>query len=189
MPFRILCCLAAAVLVGAPRLGASSPHIDDPGRLATADEGWSSEMESRLAAFEAGAGIRIVLQFHPKSPPEAEDKLPGAYMRGLASGLGVIRGGVLVVFFADDPDWRVWVGDELTPRFVGKPGNAKQFTESGQMHNAKEAFLSAALAKADAAFAALQRAAPPGRPPDPGRHRDLQADALIEGLIAKLGPL
>jgi len=177
----------AAVLLCAPQLRAAPSHIDDPGRIATADTKWSSDMDSRLDAFEASTGVRILLQFHAKSPPELEDKQPGAYMRALSTKLGVIKGGVLVVFFADDPDWRVWVGDDLTPRFVGKPGNAKQFTESGEMHNAKEAFLTGSLAKADAAFAALQKAAPAGSPPGPGRHLALQADALIEGLAAKLG--
>ena len=108
-------------------------------------------------------------------------------MRALATKLGVIKGGVLVGFFADDPDWRVWIGDDLTPKFVGKPGDAKQFTESGEMHTAKEAFLTGSLAKADAAFAALQKAAPPGAPPGLVRHVALQADALIDGLFAKLG--
>jgi hypothetical protein len=108
-------------------------------------------------------------------------------MRALATQLGVIKEGVLVVYFADDPDWRVWIGDNLTPRFVGKPGDAKQFTQSGEMHNAKEAFLTASLARADAAFAALQKAAPSGAPPGLGRHLALQADALVDGLFAKLG--
>jgi len=177
----------SAVLLCAPQLRAAASHIDDPGGLATVDAKWSADMESRLAAFEARTGIRILLQFHAKSPPELEDKQPGAYMRALATKLGVIKEGVLVVFFADDPDWRVWVGDDLTPRFVGKPGDAKRFTESGEMHNAKEAFLTASLAKADSAFAAQQKAAPAGAPPGLGRHLALQSDALIDGLVAKLG--
>ena len=105
-------------------------HIDDPGRLAVCDSHWASGMEAKLASFETSTRIRIVLQFHLKSPPADEDKKPGAYMSGLATKLGIVQGGVLVVFFADDPDWRVWVGDALTPKFVGRLGSAFVFRYS-----------------------------------------------------------
>ena len=101
-------------------------------------------------------------------------------MNGIATRLGIAQTGVLIVYFADDPDWRVWVGDDLTSRFAGKPGTAKELTASGAMHEAKEAFLAASLGKADAQFKASQ-------PQDPSRHLDLQATALVEGLCAKLG--
>ncbi len=184
--------LAALVLaLGIPALGGeppAAPHIDDPGRLAVSDAAWASVAEARLEGFEHASGIRILLQFHEKSPPPDEDKQPGAYMRALSTKLGVIRHGVLVVYFADDPDWRVWVGDDLTPAFVGKAGDAKEFTESGDMHKAKEAFLAASQARADAAIAALGKPAlAPGAVPT-GKRLTLQADALIEGLCTKLGP-
>ena len=163
-------------------------HIDDPGRLAVCDSHWASGMEAKLASFETSTRIRIVLQFHLKSPPADEDKKPGAYMSGLATKLGIIKGGVLVVFFADDPDWRVWVGDALTPKFVGRLGSAKEFTESGAMHEAKEAFLSRSLAEADTAFSAIKKALSTGGSLTPGKQLTLQADALIDGLRSKLGP-
>ncbi len=155
-------------------------HVDDPGRLATVDTAWASGMEHRLEAVEAASGIRIMLQFHLKSPSAQEDSRPGVYMNGIATRLGIAQTGVLIVYFADDPDWRVWVGDDLTSRFAGKPGTAKELTASGAMHEAKEAFLAASLGKADAQFKASQ-------PQDPSRHLDLQATALVEGLCAKLG--
>lgn len=163
------------------RAAEPAPHVDDPGRLLPADAAWAQGFEAKLAAFERTAGIRLVVQIHLKSPAAEEDKEPGAYMRALATKLDVIGHGVLVVYFADDPDWRVWVGDELTPRFTGKPGTAKEFTESGAMHEAKEAFLKATFAKADAAFAALPKGTA-------AQHLGLQAEALVDGLIGKLTP-
>ena len=191
---KLIFLLGAALGIGlAPRVmpAAVEPplfaHIDDPGRLVTADTSWASAADASLAAFERSSGIRILVQFHVKPPPEEEDRQPGNYMRGLATRLGVIKKGVLVVHFAGDPDWRVWVGDELTPVFVGKPGTAKEFTESGAMHDAKEAFLGASMAKAAGQLAELKKSFGPDRPLPPGKLLTLQADALIEGLYAKLG--
>ncbi len=182
---------ALAALLGIPHPCAAepaAPRIDDPALLAASDVAWAGAAEARLADFERATGITILVQFHPKSPPPDEDRLPGAYMRALSTRLGVIRRGVLMVYFADDPDWRVWVGDELTPVFVGKPGTAAEFTASGAMHQAKEAYLAASLARADAAFAALGKSAPPGKPVPQGRRLALQADALVEGMMGRLRP-
>ena len=157
------------------------PYLDDPGKLLPADTAWAGRLEGRLAAFERTAGTKIVLRLHLKSPSAEEDNEPGAYMRGLATKLGVIGRGVLVVYFADDPDWRVWIGDELAPAFVGRAGTAQEFTASGAMHEAKEAFLGAAFTKADAAFAALPKGTPAQR-------LACRADALVDGLIDRLTP-
>jgi hypothetical protein len=108
-------------------------------------------------------------------------------MRDLATKLGVIRDGVLVVYFADDPDWRVWIGDELTPRFVGKAGTAEEFTASGAIHETKEALLKESLAQAEDTLAWLKKAAPKQVPPA-GLKIVLQADALADDLIRRLRP-
>lgn len=107
-------------------------------------------------------------------------------MRALAGKLGVDRRGALAVYFADEDEWRIWLGDESTPAFVGRAGTAKEFTDSGAMHEAKEAFLKAARATGEADFARQQKAAPPDRPPTPQQRIKLQADALLDGLIGKL---
>jgi hypothetical protein len=159
----------------------AATHVDDPGKLLPADAAWIKALDDKLDSFERTAGIKVLVQIHLKSPAEEEDKVAGAYMSALATKLGVIQHGVLMVYFVDDPDWRMWIGDELTPVFVGKPGTAKTFTASGEMHEAKEAFLKATFAKADAAFAALPKGTP-------AQHLALQTDALVDGLIAKLAP-
>ena len=92
---------------------------------------------SALEAFEKQTGIRIVVQFHAKSPPEADDKVPGAYMSALSTKMGLIDHGILVVYFADDPDWRIWFGNDIAPLFAGKPGKtAKELTSDGSIHEA-----------------------------------------------------
>ena len=84
--------------------------------------------------------------------------------------------------------WRVWVGDTLTPRFVGRPGTAEEFTRSGAMHDAKEALLQAAEKERDEAFARQQRTSPPDRQPTPAQKVKLHTDAVLDRLIMRLEP-
>jgi hypothetical protein len=176
--FWLLCGLGSAAAAESPTV----PHVDDPANRVEAVKGWALATEARLAAFEKASGIRILVQFHAAQPAPGEDKNPGDYMRALATRLGVIRKGILAVSFAGDPDWRVWIGDELAPKFVGRPGSAKEFTESGAMHKAKEAFL------AGAELLETKKSAGPGAP-DPGaKLLTLQADALLDGLSTVFAP-
>ncbi|MDB6113281.1 MAG: hypothetical protein JWQ62_226, partial [Lacunisphaera sp.] len=110
---RLLLALVACLLIATATAQAS--HLADPGKLLPSDPAWTKSVETKLTAFERTAGIRILVEFHLKSPPAEEDKVPGAYMSALSRKLGTLQHGVLVVYFADDPDWRVWIGDELTP--------------------------------------------------------------------------
>jgi hypothetical protein len=177
--------IVSTVLLGRPARAADTTvsSIDDPGHLVTADAAWVAATQAKLDAFAHRTGIRIVVQFHAKSPPADVDQVAGAYMSALSRRLGLIQHGVLVVYFAEDPDWRIWVGDQLTSPFVGRPGDAVSLTKSGEMHKAKEAFLDAATAKADTAWAALPKSS---APIFPGKRLTLHADALIDGLCAKL---
>jgi hypothetical protein len=184
---RLLVLLSVLGLAAGLHAAGPGPHLDDPGRLLPEDTPWAQGLEGKLTRFERTAGIKVLVRLQLKSPAAAEDQEPGAYMRALAARLGVSRHGVLMVYFADDPDWRVWIGDELTPRFMGRAGTAGEFTASGAMHEAKEAFQQEALAQADATLAWLRSAAPKQAPPA-GLKIALQADALVDGLIGRLAP-
>ena len=176
--------LASALLLLGPAARAATSglaHVDDPGRLATVDSAWAAAVEGRLEAIESASGIRVMMQFHAKSPTAQEDAVAGAYMKGIATSLGVAKKGILIVYFADDPDWRIWVGDELTSRFAGKPGSAAELTASGAIHEAKEAYLTTSVAKADAQFKAA-----PG-PATVSRRLGLEANSLLDNLCLKLG--
>ena len=157
-------------------------HVSDPAGLLATERLGVTDLEAKLADFEARTGLRILVQFHAKSPAADEDRVPGAYMRGLSEQLGTRQHGVLLVYFADDPDWRIWIGDDLTATFTGKPGTVAELTASKAIHDVKEALLSAAQAKADAEFGTPQKASAPGK----ARHLVLWADALVDALMAKL---
>jgi hypothetical protein len=163
----------------------TKPFVDDPAQAVVSDARWASYMQLRLATIEWTDKVTIFVQFHDKSPPADEDKNPGDYMRALATKLGVIKDGVLMVHFADDPDWRVWIGDDLTPKFVGSPGDAKAFTESGAMHEAKEAYLKASMAMAKQRFDTTSKSIT-DKDEAARRVLELQADALVYNLCIKL---
>src|SRR5690606_19711631 len=105
-------------------------HFADPDTLLPIDPPRAKAFNIKLANLERATGLRLVARLAAKSPAAADDAQPGAYMRALAAKLGVAQNGVLVSYFADEDDWRVWIGDNLTSRFVGRRGTAKQFTES-----------------------------------------------------------
>jgi hypothetical protein len=177
-------------MLGLPVGRAAEPaaHLADPGQVLPADPAWVKATELKLVHLEQATGVRILVRFHPKSPAPAEDQVPGAFMHALATRLGVGGQGVLAVYFADEAEWRIWVGDATTPGFVGRPGTAEEFTKSGAIHQVKEAFLTAVQAAAEAALAARVKAASAGGPPAPGLRRQGQADAMVDGLIGRFGP-
>jgi hypothetical protein len=173
-----------ALLLGISSAQAASKepsHVDDPSGLATIDTAWAVGTERQLSEIESVSGIRVILQFHAKSPTAQEDAVAGAYMKSIAASLGIAQKGVLIVYFADDPDWRIWVGDDLTSRFSGKSGSVAELTANGVIHKAKEAYLESSVAKADAEFKSA-----PG-PASVSRRLGLEANALIDNLCLKMG--
>src|SRR5205085_3212320 len=136
-------------------------HFDDPDKLLPVDPPRAKNFNFKLANFERATGVRIVARLFAKSPAAAEDATPGAYMHALAEKLGVARRGALAAYFADEDDWRVWIGDDSTAAFLGRPTTAKDLEEGAAFHAAKVAFLKSARTEGDAAYAAQQKSAPP----------------------------
>ncbi|HZZ20667.1 MAG TPA: hypothetical protein VFE25_14930 [Opitutaceae bacterium] len=191
MHIKQVCLLVLVVVLGAGNVSAAgnapqlTPNVVDESADVSQDTAWLGRLQASLGAIQSNEGIRVLVQFHAKSPPDNEDQHPGDYMRALSAKLGVIQQGILMVHFADDPDWRVWIGDGLTPKFVGKPGNAKEFTENGEMHDAKEAVLTTAMADAARKYALLNLPKMDAKTPASGVLLRLQAGAIVDGLKAK----
>lgn len=183
---------AALVAKTKPYAGAAEPgpatHFDDPARVLPTEPSRAAAFNTKLANFERATGVKIASRILAKSPSPAEDAQPGAYMRALATKLGTARRGALAVYFADEDDWRVWLGDESAAAFVGRPGTAAELTKSGAIHDTKEAFLKAAQEAGQAAYDRQQKSSPPDRPPPPGQRVKLQTDALLDALIFRLEP-
>jgi cyclophilin family peptidyl-prolyl cis-trans isomerase len=163
-------------------------HFDDPDKILPLDPPRAKNFNYKLANLERATGLRIVARIRAKSPTEAEDAQPGAFMRALATQLGTAQRGALAVYFADEDDWRVWIGAELTDRFVGRPGTAQELTASGAIHEVKESFLKTACAAGDADYERQKKSLPLDRQPPPSQRVKLQTDAILDGLIFKLEP-
>ncbi len=173
--------------------GAAEPgptaHFDDPDKLIPVEPPRAKAFNTKLANYERATGLKIVARLSGSAPPAAEDEVAGATMKALATKLGTVRSGVLVAFFAPD-DWRVWIGDDLVPVFLGRPVAAGDLGEGGKLHDAKEALITAALKAGDDAFAAQKAAAEKaGRDaPPPAQHLKLQVDALLDALLLRFEP-
>jgi cyclophilin family peptidyl-prolyl cis-trans isomerase len=169
--------------------GAANP-FDDPTKILPAEPPRAKAFNYKLANVERALGLKIVARIRAKSPSDAEDAQPGVFMRGLAEKLGTARDGALAVYFADDDSWRVWIGDALTARFVGRPGTAQELTASGAIHEVKEALLKAAQERGNADFHRQQATAAAAQQPAPvpGQRVKLQTDAILDSLIFKLEP-
>jgi cyclophilin family peptidyl-prolyl cis-trans isomerase len=170
---------------GAKDPGPATAFFDEAGLLPT-EPPRAKAFNAKLANLERATGLRLVARIRATSPSKAEDAAPGVFMKTWAQRLGLAENGVLAVYFADEGDWRVWVGDTLTPRFVGRPGTAAEFTRSGAMHEAKEALLQAAEQDRDEAFARQQRTSPADRQPTPAQKLKLHTDAVLDRLIMRL---
>ena len=163
-------------------------HFDDAEHLLPTDPPRALAFNYKLANFERATGVKIAARLFAKSPPAAEDAKPGAYMHALADKLGVARSGALAVYFADEKDWRLWIGDDATGAFLGHPATPNDLVENGALHEVKTAFLKSAVAQGDADFAAQQKAAPADKPVPPAQQLKLQTDAVLDGIIFKLEP-
>ena len=172
---------------GKPASG-SSAHFDDPAGLLPSPPLKAEAFNAKLNNFECATGVRIVARLFAKSPAAEEDAVAGAYMRKLAEESGTIRRGALVAYFADQEDWRVWIGDESTGAFFGRKTTAADLQEGGAFHDTKEAFLNAVKAGGRERFAAQLRSAPAGAPAGAAEKLKLETDAMLDGLIFRLEP-
>lgn len=180
--------LAAAKPYAGPKDAGPAAPFDDPDKLLPTEPPRAKNFAFKLANFERATGRKVYARLFAKSPTPAEDAAPGAFMRALAEKLGTARDGVLAVYFADEKDWRVWIGDAAVPAFLGRAPAAGDLGEGGALHDVKTALIDAAVARGDADFAAQQKAAPADRQPPPGQRIKLQADALLDALLLKLEP-
>ncbi len=173
---------------GATPLPTATSHFDDPDKLLPSDPPRAKNFNYKLANFERTTGLRIAARVFAKSPTAAEDSAPGAFMKALATKLGVTTRGAVAAYFADDNDWRVWlIGDSTTP-FFGRVATPAELGDGAAFHDVKEAFMKAAQAEGDSAYANQKKAAPADKQPPAGQRIKLQTDAILDGLILKLDP-
>ena len=176
-----------ASVVTAKTEPAADAHFHDPDALLPTEPPRARYFNFKLANVERATGLRIVGRMSAKSPSAAEDAEPGAFMRRLAAKVGTMERGAVMAYFADEDDWRVWIGDASAAAFVGRPGTAQEFSASGALHDTKEIFFPAAMATGDADYKRQQETSR-DNPPPPAQRVKLRMDAVLDGLIQKLYP-
>ncbi len=159
--------------------------FDDPTHQLPLDPPRAKNFNYRLGNFARATGIRIVGRIFARSPAPAEDAKAGEYMHRLATQCGTADRGALFAYFADEHDWRVWIGDRSTEAFLGRPTTPEDLVEGGAFHRAKETFLETARKRGDAEFA-RQSALHPGQPLAPGQELKLETDEIVEELFLRL---
>jgi cyclophilin family peptidyl-prolyl cis-trans isomerase len=168
----------------APEPGPTA-HFDDPDKLLPQDVPRAKNFNFKLANFERFTGRKVYARVFAKSPTDAEDAQPGAYMRALAQKLGTEKDGVVAAYFADEKDWRIWFGDDAIATFLGRQPTPADLVPDGALHVAKMAFIDAAIARgnefADAAVAE-------GRTVSDAQRLKLIVDEVVDGLIFALEP-
>ena len=182
MKFLLLALLGLCVAVSSAL--AELTHVED--NRGSIRRKAARGIDGQLVKFQEMTGINVVMRFHESSPTETEDAVPGAYMKGVSQQLGLIDDGVLMIYFEDVDEWRMWVGDDLTAHFAGKSGTAAELTESGAMHDAKEAWLEEVFAESEAAWQYWQTVS--HGIPQPIERIGFQAEALADGLMARFAP-
>ncbi len=170
----------------AARAPGPAAFFDDPQNLLPAEPPRAKNFNYKLANVERATGLKIRARLFAQSPPAAEDAAPGQFMRTLARQLGTEHAGATVAYFADEKDWRVWIGEASTAAFLGRPATAEDLGDDGAFHAAKDTFLTAAQAAGDQAYAEQKKSAPPATPPPTTQHLKLQTDALLDAIITKL---
>jgi len=180
--------LAQAKRYAGPAAPGPDAAFDDPDKLLPLDPPRAANFNFKLANFERATGVKIVARVFAHSPPEAEDAQPGAYMRALAAKLGTLPRGVLTVYFADEHDWRLWIGDDRVADFLGRAAVPEDLVEDGALHRAKTAFLEAAAAQAAVYTAEAEKAAPAGQPVTAAQKTKYSVDAVLDALLLKFEP-
>lgn len=164
--------------------GPTAP-FDDPTHQLPLDPPRARNFNYRLGNFMRATGIRVVGRIFARSPAPADDAKAGEYMHRLAVQCGTADRGALFAYFADEHDWRVWIGDRSTEAFLGRPTTSEDLVEGGAFHRAKEAFLETARKLGDAEFA-RQSTLHPTQPLTPGQQLKLETDEIVEELFLRL---
>jgi cyclophilin family peptidyl-prolyl cis-trans isomerase len=179
---------AAAKKFSAPASPGPAAAFDDPQNLLPPTPARARAFNFKLANVERATGVKIRARLFAESPAAAEDAAPGQFMRALARQIGTEKSGAVLAYFADEKDWRLWLGDDSTTAFLGRSALPPDLADGAALHDAKDVYFAAAQAEADAMFARQQKSAPPDQQPPPAQYLKLQTDALLDALISKLAP-
>lgn len=161
-------------------------HFHDPDHLLPAEPPRALAFQRKLANFERATGQKIYVRLLAKFAPEKPQQSPGRLAGSMAKQLGLPAPSALAVYFADQDQWGLWLGEAYLPAFTGKAGAELQaMLHDGSLHRAKESFFTAARQAAAVATVDYATSLPAGQDVPPAQKLKLQVDAVIDALIFK----
>ena len=180
--FRADAATLARLIALAPRyVGPAEPgpvaFFDDPDHLLPTEPKRARAFNFKLANFARISGHKLFVRLLAKAPPDTEDRKLSSHVQALAAQLGIERDGVLLVYVADRDEWKLWIGDDLLPLVMGRPGNVNEFMRGGALHVRKQELL--AEAKKQLAAQSTDSAA---------QRLKLACDAALASLLTALMP-
>ena len=166
------------VYAGAPAPGPTA-HFDDPDKLLPDDPPRADSFNFKLANLQRATGLKIYARVLRKIDPADAKLQPGAIAKRYAGKLGVLADGAMVLYFADEDEWALWIADPLLPAFNPK---------GADLHDAKQAFLAPLKAQVEAYTAEMAKTLPPRQTVSRGMKIKYRLDAVLDGLILRLEP-
>jgi hypothetical protein len=150
-------------------------HFADPENLLPIDSPTAIGFDHKLSNFQRFTGERIFARLYAEFHPIGSIETPHDLIEELARILGTSQKGMAVAYFAKTGEWQLWVGNQDVEKFQKANG-------ADSMHEAKEAFFSAALADAEKRWEKM-----PKGMSEKGKLK-VQLDAVFDRLIDFLEP-
>lgn len=171
---------AAARTYAAAREPGPDAPFDDPAGLLPADPPRARYFNFKLANFARATGRHVAARVYPAFAPDRPGQKPSDFCRALSARLGCDADGALVLYFADEDRWYVWLGAARMQTFA-RPGQ--------KMHEAKTALYDDARARAARLVADGEARATPDHPFTAADRLKCGVDAMLDTLIFRLEPV
>ena len=178
--------LIAKAKVHAPLPPGRPAHFEDPSDLLPIDPSRAKVFDLKLANVERATGVKIYGRLVARAPATSDDRRLNEHLRELATPLGLLKEGALVVYYANRHEWKLWLGDDTAAAFMGHAGSVKDFMQDGAFHLAKQDFFEKARTAGSAALARANQNS--SIPPSSSQILKHQVDAVLDSLIFKLEP-
>jgi cyclophilin family peptidyl-prolyl cis-trans isomerase len=150
-------------------------HFTDPENLLPTDVPRARGFDHKLSNFQRFTGEKIFGRLYAEFHSIGSVETPHDFVQELAVSLGTSQKGMTVAYFAKTGEWQLWVGNQDVEKFQKANG-------ADSMHEAKEAFFSAALADADRRWERMPKGA------SEKEKLKTQLDAVFDRLIDLLEP-
>ena len=178
--------VAKASRYSGPREPGPDAPFDDPDKILPAEWDRAKNFNYKLVNLERFTGIKLAARVYAKPPAATQSGQLDAWLAKEAARLGVAKRGALAIYFADQDQWHIRIGEESASHFLQTGPNGEKATPATSVPAAVDDLLKAASVRSAEMIAAMIKRLPPEDPMTDARRIKLKADAVLDGLIFKL---